>query len=75
VDGATSDRFVVLKLKGVEPEMFLLLIGRSRAGETGFFWTTSLELAERELRDELAQMGRSITESDVLVAKARANPV
>jgi hypothetical protein len=75
MDGAQYDRFVVLKLKGVEPEVFLLLMGRFRPVETGCLWATSLELNEGELRDELAQMGRSITESDALVTKARANPV
>lgn len=75
MDTTKPDRVAVVKVKDLAPETFLVLTGRSRPFTTGYLWTTSLELTERELRDELAQTGRSIAESDALVIKARANPV
>jgi hypothetical protein len=68
------DRVTVVKIKDLDPEVFLILSGKRRHS-TGFLWTASLELTESELRDELARLGKSIDETDALIKKARDNPV
>jgi hypothetical protein len=74
MDSTKRDRFVVVRIRDIDPEVFLVLLGKPRHS-TGFLWTSSLELAEPELRDELARLGKSIDETDALIKKARDNPV
>jgi hypothetical protein len=71
---AKRERFVVVGIRDLNSEVFLILIGKPRHS-TGFLWTASLELTEPELRDELARLGKSIDETDALIKKARENPV
>jgi hypothetical protein len=74
MDSTKRDRFAVVRIRDIDPEVFLVLLGKPRHS-TGFLWTSSLELTEPELRDELARLGKSIDETDALIKKARDNPV
>ena len=74
MDIASSDRIAVIRLKGLTPEVFLILVGKRRH-PSGFVWTASLELSESEVRDELARIGNSIEKSDSVIEQARANPM
>ena len=69
------DRYAVVKIRGADPEAFLILLATSGHSKPGFLWTTSQALTESEVRDELAKMGHTEAQINSLIEKARENPV
>jgi len=68
------DHYAVLKIKGVDPEVFWIAFV-SLGLPKGSFMKTSGDLTEIKLRVELEKMGRTKSEIDSLIQRARENPV
>jgi hypothetical protein len=66
--------YAVIKVKGIEPEVFWLAAIRHPEFKHGKFMETSDDLTEAELRTELRKLGCSNNEATFLIAKARTYP-
>lgn len=66
------DRWGVLKVRGIDPEVFWIVSFNSAM--TNPFMGISDDLSETELRAELKTRGVAETEIESLIAGARANP-
>ena len=69
-----NERWGVMKVKGLEPEVFLIFWLNLELPR-GNFMKTSDCLPESDLRAELKKMGCGEAEINSLFQKARANPV
>jgi hypothetical protein len=69
-----TDRWGVLKVGGAEPAQFMIFWIDLELPK-GRFMQTSDFLTEVELRSELVKMERTHEQIDLLIDRARANPV
>jgi len=69
-----SNRNAVLKIKGIEPEVFWIAFMTTES-RNGHFMTTSDDLTESEVCAELERMGLTKGEIDSRIQQARQYPV
>jgi hypothetical protein len=67
------DQYAVIKVRGVEPEVFWIVWMDSQLPINSFI-KTSQNLTEDDVRAELAEMGINKTGIDALIKRARETP-
>ena len=67
------DQYAVIKVRGVEPEVFWIVWMDSELPINSFI-KTSQNLTEEEVRAELKKMAINETGIDALIKRARENP-